>query len=173
MRKSLQEIIASIEDKDLSNLLTKVENSYIIKGLDWVDRKSNLERYFPESKAAKVFEFVRDLFFYGGIGTIPSVKQEKYTKALNHDRLLYTRYSILLGLIISGIKIGLASLSPYETISTGIGLWGLALFADDTTRAAYMFIRRKPIGDIIYMEGPYRLGKYLFKKRKEILKQRT
>lgn len=97
MRKSLQEIISSIEDKDLSKLLTKVENSYIIKGLDHVDRKTNLERYFPESKAAKVFEFVRDLIFYGNIGVIPGEKQEKYTKALNYDKLLFTRYSILWG----------------------------------------------------------------------------
>lgn len=44
---------------------------------------------------------------------------------------------------------------------------GVAVFADNVTRTAYMFIRKKPIGSIIYTEWPYRLGKYLFKKRKE------
>lgn len=166
MEKSLQNILEDSEDKDLADKLRKIENSYIIKGLEWIDKKSNLKSYFPNSKLAKVFEFPRDLFLYGNIGMVPGEKQEKYAKKLGHDRFKFTKYSILLGLGIGCLKVGIAGLSA-TLISTGIGIWGLIIFADDLARTAYVLIKKKPIGSFIYTEWPYWLGKYLLRRKEK------
>lgn len=167
MGKSLQDIIKGSKDKDLTDLIRKIENSYILKGLDWFDKKSMLSRYFPESKVAKGVDSIRDLIVYGNIGLIPGEKQEKYTEHLGYDKFKFTKNSILYGYLLGGFKLGLAVLSiPYPPASIGFLTLGIFTVADDTARLIYLLTAKKPVGTS-YVEIPYRIGRYLLKRKKE------
>ena len=43
MKKSLQDIIKESKDKELTDLVKKIEDSYILRGLDWFDKKLMLK----------------------------------------------------------------------------------------------------------------------------------
>ena len=164
--KSLQEIIEGTKDKELADLIKKAENSYILKGLDWLDKKSMLKKYFPDSKVAKGFDYLRDLIFYGNLGLIPGDKQEKYTEHLGYEKTKFTKNSLVYGFFLGSFKLGLALLSPVPAVSLGFYLMAAFTLTDDTARLTYFLITKKPVGTS-YVEVPYRLGKHLLKKKKE------
>lgn len=167
MKKSLQEIIKDSQDKELTDLIKKIEDSYILKGLDWFDKKLMLKKYFPESKVAKGFDSLRDLIFYGNLGIIPGDKQEKYTKHLGYDKLKITRNAIVYGYLLGGFQLGLAILSS-TCAPVSIGFWALSLFtlANSSAILTYSSITKKPFG-APYVEIPYRIGKCLLKKKEK------
>lgn len=154
-------------DKELSDLVKKIEESYILKGLDWFEKKTKLKEYFPESKVAKGFDGLRDLLVYGHIGFIPGDKQEQYTKHLGYDKLKFTKYSITYGFCLGGVKIGLAVLSsPLLPVSASLWVLGIFTLADDSARLSYLLVTKKPVGTS-YIEIPYRVGKHLLKNKKK------
>lgn len=166
MKKSLQDILKESGGKDLG-LLRRLEDSYVMKGLDWFDKHSGFKKYFPDSKLAKISDIPRDLFVYGTLGLIPGEKQEKYARYMGYDKLKFTRYSIAYGFALGAAKLGAAVLSsPVPILSAGLGLWALVSFADSLARGFYIMFTGKPIGDLVYAEWPYRLGKYFFKKKR-------
>lgn len=166
MKKSLQDILKEFGGKDLG-LLRKLEDSYVMKGLDWVDKHLGFKEYFPDSMLARLSDIPRDLFIYGNLGFIPGEKQEKYAKYMGYDKLKFTKYSIAYGFALGSAKLCAAVLSsPVPVLSAGLGLWALVSFADSLARAFYVMFTGKPIGDLIYVEWPYRLGKYFLKKKK-------
>lgn len=168
MKESLQEIIEEKpEDKELTELIKKIEDSYILKGLGWFEKKTKLKEYFPESKIAESFDSLRDLIVYGNIGLIPGEKQEKYTEYLGYDKLKFTKYSITYGFLLGGVKLGIAYLSnPVFFVSMSFSMMGAFTITDDLARLTYLLITKKPVGTS-YVEIPYRLGKYFWKKEKE------
>ena len=167
MGKSLQDIVKDSKDKELTDLIKKIEDSYILKGLDWFDKKIMLKKYFPESKVAKGFDSVRDLIVYGNIGAIPGDKQEKYTKHLGYDKLKFTKNAIVYGYLLGGLKLSLAVLSsPCMPVSAGFWALGLITLASSSTILTYSLITKNPFG-APYIEIPYRVGKYLINKKKK------
>lgn len=167
MKKSLKEIIKESEDKELTDLVKKIEDSYLLQGLDWFEKNTKFKEYFPQSKIAKGFDCARDFFVYGNIGLIPGEKQEKYTKHLGYDKRKFTKYSIPYGFMLGGLKLSAAYLSsPVFAVSLSFTLLGAVTVADDLARLTYLLITKKPIGTF-YIEIPYRLGKHFWKKKKK------
>lgn len=164
MGKSLKELLKdnSEKDKDLADLLKELEESYIYKGLEFVDDKLRLSKYYPNSKITKGLDAVKDFMFYANIlGVLPSEKQEKYAKYLGHDKLLFTKCSLMYFFPLGATKLAVALLTP-PPISWGFYVWSITFLAEDFTRLSYTLIKKKPIGSIVYVEIPYRVIKPAF-----------
>lgn len=182
MGKSLKERVkeGSEKDKDLVDVLREIEESYIYKGLDFIDRKLRLSEYYPNSKITKGFDAVKDFMFYSNIlGCLPTEKQEKYTKHLGYDKLLFTKYSFMYLFPLCAAKLIVASTLP-PPASTGMYTWGLIFLTEDCLRLTYMLAKKRPIGSLVYAEIPYRAIKpafkyvsSLFKKKDENLEEVT
>lgn len=168
MEKKLQETIKSSKNNSLTDIVKKKENSYVIKSLDYVDKRLRLKEYFPDSKVAKNFDRVKDFFVYSYIGFLPGEKQKEYTEHLDHNSLKFTKYSVAYEFSLGFFKLGLACASPYFSIFAGLGIWSIINFADGFARIGYMSITKKPIGALPYTEWPYQIGKFLLKKRRNI-----
>lgn len=176
MGKSLKELIKdnSEKNKDLANLLKEFEESYIYRGLDFIDNKLRLSKYYPDSKITKGFDAVKDFMIYANVlGSLPGEKQEKYAKHLGYDKLLFTKYSLMYLIPLSAAKLTAALLTP-PPVSVGFYIWSLTFLAEDITRLGYMLIKKRPIGSILYVELPYKVIKpalnkiRLRKKQKDI-----
>jgi len=167
MKKNIEDIVDNSEDKELEKIIKEVESSYMIKGIEFVDKHFALEKYFPGSKAAKGFDYVKDFLVYSAVGMFPGEKQEKYAKHLGYDKLKFSKYSIAFDLGFGAIKLALAGLSGFFPVFAGIGIWGVLSIADGASRAGYMLVKKKPIGIIPFVEMPYRIGKHFVKKRKK------
>lgn len=175
MGKSLKDLLkeGSEKDKDLADLLKEVEESYVYKGLNFIDDKLRLSKYYPNSKITKGFDAVKDFMFYANIlGVLPGEKQEKYAKYLGHDKLLFTKCSLMYFFPLGAAKLTVALITP-PPVSIGFYVWSISFLAEDAVRLAYMLTKKKPIGSIVYVEIPYRIIKpalnkiRLRKKKKE------
>ncbi len=161
MGKSLKELLkeSSEKDKDLAELLKGLEESYIYKGLDFIDNKLRLSKYYPNSKITKGFDAVKDFIFYANIlGVLPGEKQEKYAKHLGYDKLLFTKYSLIYFVPLGLAKLTVAMLTP-PPVSIGFYAWSISFLAEDAARLSYILIKKKPIGSILYVELPYKVIK--------------
>jgi len=168
MGKSLKELLKENpeKDKDLADLLKSVEESYIYKGLNFVDDKLRLSKYYPNSKITKGFDTVKDFMFYANIlGVLPGEKQEKYAKYLRHDKLLFTKYSLMYFFPLGAAKLTMALLTP-PPVSIGFYIWSISFLAEDAARLTYILAKKKPIGSIVYIEIPYRIIKPALNKIK-------
>lgn len=170
LRERIRGLKDKVKDKDLDGLLKNIEDSYVLKGIDWVDDTLKLKGYESKSHAwyekplkyaAKSLNFLRDVFLYGNIGMLPGDKQEKYTQYLEYDNLKFTRYSLFYGFTIDAIRFA-AALSAAGPVAFGLYTWGFVSFVDDSTRFFYALIKKKPIGSFVYAEIPYRIIKPLF-----------
>lgn len=161
MGKSLKELLKdnSEKDKDLADLLKSLEESYIYKGLDFVDNKLRLSKYYPDSKITKGLDAVKDFMFYANIlGVLPGEKQEKYAKHLGYDKLLFTKYSLMYLFPLGAAKLAVALITP-PPVSIGLYAWSITFLAEDFARLSYVLIKKKPVGSIVYAEIPYRIIK--------------
>lgn len=168
MSKSLKDLLkeGSEKDKDLADLLKEVEESYIYKGLNFIDDKLRLSKYYPDSKITKGFDAVKDFMFYANIlGILPGEKQEKYAKYLGRDKLLFTKYSLMYFFPLGLAKLTVALITP-PPISIGFYAWSISFLAEDAARLAYILTKKKPIGSIVYVEIPYRIIKPALNKIK-------
>ncbi len=168
MGKSLKDLLkeGSEKDKDLADLLKEVEESYIYKGLNFIDDKLRLSKYYPNSKITKGFDAVKDFMFYSNIlGILPGEKQEKYAKYLGYDKLLFTKYSLMYFFPLGAAKLTVALITP-PPVSIGFYIWSISFLAEDFVRLAYMLTKKKPIGSIVYVEIPYRIIKPALNKIK-------
>lgn len=168
MGKSLKDLLkeGSEKDKDLADLLKKLEESYIYKGLEFIDDKLRLSKYYPDSKITKGFDAVKDFMFYANIlGILPGEKQEKYAKHLGYDKLLFTKYSLMYFFPLGAAKLAVALITP-PPISIGFYVWSISFLAEDSVRLSYTLIKKKPIGSILYVEIPYRIIKPALNKIK-------
>lgn len=161
MGKSLKELLKdnSEKDKDLADLLKSLEESYVYKGLDFVDNKLRLSKYYPDSKITKGLDAVKDFMFYANIlGALPGEKQEKYAKHLGYDKLLFTKYSLMYLFPLGAAKLAVALITP-PPVSIGFYVWSITFLAEDFARLSYVLIKKKPVGSIVYAEIPYRIIK--------------
>lgn len=166
MGKSLKDLLkeGSEKDKDLADLLKEVEESYIYKGLNFIDDKLRLSKYYPDSKITKGFDAVKDFMFYSNIlGILPGEKQEKYAKYLGYDKLLFTKYSLMYLVPLGFAKLTVALITP-PPVSIGFYVWSISFLAEDAARLAYILTKKKPIGSIVYVEIPYRIIKPVLNK---------
>ncbi len=166
MSKSLKDLLkeGSEKDKDLADLLKEVEESYIYKGLNFIDDKLRLSKYYPDSKITKGFDAVKDFMFYSNIlGILPGEKQEKYAKYLGYDKLLFTKYSLMYFFPLGLAKLTVALITP-PPVSIGFYVWSISFLAEDAARLAYILTKKKPIGSIVYVEIPYRIIKPVLNK---------
>ena len=163
--KNLKDLLdKESEYKDLNKLLGKFENSYIYKGLDYIDKKYRISEYYPDSKLAKAIDFGKDAVFYTAVlGILPGEMQEKYTEHLGYDKFKFMKYSLAYGFLAPAVKIAVALFSP-APVALGLYAWASLSLADNLGRLAYIAVKKKPIGSLRYTEIPYRVIKPIFKR---------
>ena len=174
MSKSLKDLVedSSKKKKDLTGILKEFEESYIYRGIDWVDKSLSLKKRYPDSKIAKSFDYGKDFLFYSSfLGILPQEKQEKYAEHMGYNPLKFTNYSLILGFTICGAKTATALISP-DSIALSLYVWGGVLLLEDLTRLTYTLVKKRPIGSFIYTEIPYRVIKPIFKKINKFFNKR-
>ncbi|MBU4502573.1 MAG: hypothetical protein KKA79_08300 [Nanoarchaeota archaeon] len=165
----IEDIVEESEkNKELEDIIKEVESSYVLRGLKFVDNNIGLKKYFPDSKAAKGFDYMKDFLFYSAVGFLPGEKQEKYAKGLGYDKLKFTKYSIAADIGSNVVKLGAMTLTTFfPPASIGVGIWIAFSLTDSFARGGYVLVKKKPIGTIPFMEAPYRIGKHFLKKKQE------